>query len=489
MKRYPLLGVLLLSKIAFAADDVSFLTATSTDGQVVVEFMNPPSGSYERTRVIGRNDRFANAFDDIDFGQPLFVVDVVGVQGKRGFVVHSGLPNGDTRFYSVFVFDGESWSQGAFLSAAALDTSGPIRWRFVTSAGATTMSPPGIGSVVLVLSNDKTLYSLERGPDGGSWATGSLPYRLTDVAQHRPAVVPPTGIFDGHDVTFVTTQDGFLNCFNADTGEFLWESQDYGMLTGASGGWFSTFSAPDDIVYLGTRNAGLRNAIVALRAADGREVWRFDDPTGTGIGIIPGGPTIDYARRAAYFASVEFTSGADTVWAVDLLTGEKIWSTPLGSISGSPVQRGLDLYVGDDAGRVHALDVRDGKPRGNFPFDTGGGTIKGYVFPNLVGNELYLSTQNTVWRIHDDGSRVVLDWAAEVPGASIPTYPPGREFLWVGSDDGSLYQLEAKSGTKNSVTLTSGRNPGVGSPSFDLANGLIYVGTENGEVLAVEVPF
>ncbi len=489
MKRYPLLCFLLFSNIALA-DDVSFLTATSTDGQILIEFMNPPLGGYASTRVIGRNDKFAA--DANDFGPPpLFIVDVSGVQGKRSSVIHTGRTNGQPYFYSVFVFDGVSWSSGAFIAAASLDTSGPLRWRFVTSAGATLMSPPGIGSVLLVLSNDKNFYPLGRGPDGGRWATGALPFALSDVGIHRPSVVPPTGPFDGHSVTFITTQDGFLNCFNADTGEFLWKSDDFGMLTGGPGGWFSTFSSgPDDLVYFGTRNAGERNTILAVKISDGKEVWRFDDPSGTGIGIIAGGPTIDYANRAAYFASHEFTAGADTVWAVDLLTGEKLWSTPVESISGSPVQRGLDLYVGTDAGFVHALDVRDGKPKGSFPYHTPGGAIKGFIFPNLAGNELYLSSQNTVRRIHDSGTSVVLDWAADVPGASIPTYPPGREFLWVGSSNGQLYQLEAKNGNAITVTLTNARAPGgVGSPSFDLFNGLIYVGTENGEVLAVEVPY
>lgn len=489
MKRYPLLCFLLLSKIALA-DDVSFLTVTSTNGQNLIEFMNPPFGTYELTRVIGRNDRFATAFDDIDFGQPLFVVDVSGVQGQRSFVVHTGLPNGQPRFYSVFVFDGGGWSPGAFIAAAAVDTSGPIRWRFVTSAGATLMSPPGIGSVLLVLSNDKNFYPLERGPDGGHWATGALPFHLSDVGIHRPSVIPSTGPFDGHSVTFITTQDGFLSCFNADTGEFLWKSEDYGMLTGGPGGWFSTFSSgPDDLVYFGTRNAGERNTIYALDIKDGREVWRFDDPSGTGIGIIAGGPTIDYANRAAYFASHEFTAGADTVWAVDLLTGGKLWSTPVESISGSPVRRGFDLYVGTDAGFVHALDVRDGALKGSFPYHAPGGAIKGFIFPNFAGNELYFSSRDTVRRIHDSGTDVVLDWASDVPGASIPTYPPGREFLWVGSSNGRLYQIDATSGASTFVTLTSGGTPGVGSPSVDLVNGLIYVGTENGEVFAVEVPY
>src|SRR3989304_3919197 len=119
---------------------------------------------------------------------------------------------------------------------------------------------------------------------------------------------------------------------------------------------------------------------------------------------------MDYPKPPAGLASHEFADGADPVWALDLLTGEKLWSTPVGSISGSPVQRGLDLFVGNDAGLVHALDVRDGKPKRNFPYDTVGGTIKGFIFPNLVGTELYLSTQNTVRRIHDDGRSVVLDW-------------------------------------------------------------------------------
>lgn len=488
MKRYLLLCVLLLSKIAFA-DEVSFLTATSRNGENLVEFMNPPLGGYELTRIIGRRDRFATTHTD--FGPPpLFVVDVGGDAGERSRVVHTGLPLGQNHFYTAFVFDGLDWSLGANLAVTAVDTSGAIRWRFVTRAGATLMSPPGIGSVLLVLSNDKNLYPLERGRDGGMWAADALPFGLSEIAQHRPSVVPSTGPWDGHSVTFITTQDGFLSCFNADTGEFLWKSADYGMLTGAPGGWFSIFSrGPDDIVYFGTRNAGERNAIIAVNISDGQEVWRFDDSSGTGIGIIAGGPTIDYNNGAAYFASHEFTAGADTVWAVDLLTGEKLWSTPLESISGSPVQRGLDLYVGTNAGFVHALDIRDGAPKGSFPYHAPGGAIKGFIFPNFSGNELYFSSRDTVRRIQDSGTDVVLNWEADVPGASIPTYPPGREFLWVGSSNGRLYQIGAVSGNSTFITLTSGGMPGVGSPSLDLFNNLIYVGTENGEVFAVEVPY
>jgi hypothetical protein len=85
MKRYPLLCLLLLSNIAYAQNDVEFLTATSRSGENLIEFMNPPLGAYELTRVIGRRDRFAA--DPDDFGPPpLFVADVFGVRGQRSFL-------------------------------------------------------------------------------------------------------------------------------------------------------------------------------------------------------------------------------------------------------------------------------------------------------------------------------------------------------------------------------------------------------------------
>jgi len=486
---FPSCLVFLASSVL--ADDVLFLTATSTNRQNVIEFMNPTTGNYELTRVIGRRDRFASSPNE--FGTPpLFVVDFTGTPGGKGAVPQTGLTNGQTYFYSVFVFDGRGWAEGRHIKAAPVDTvNTPIRWRFATRAGATLMSPPGIGSVLLVISNDKTLYPLERGAGllGGRWASGALPSFLSDVSYHRPPVIPPTGPFADNSVTFISTQDGILHCFNAETGAPLWESPDFGMITGAPVGWFSAFAqAALDRVYVGSRNAGERNQFHAIDMADGQPVWSFDDPNG--IGIIPGSASIDYARGAVYFASHEFAAAADTVWAVDLATGDKIWSTPVGPVSGSPVQRRLNLYVGTDSGLVYALDVRDGTVKPNFPFDTGSASpIKGFIFPNHAGTELYFSTQSTVRRIRDRGTDVAVDWAKEVPGASIPTYPPGGDFVWVGSSDGGLYQLAALTGASTSVPLTSGPTPGIGNPSFDLFHGLIYVGTEDGAVFAVAAPY
>lgn len=495
MRSLPIAVVVLTLSLeiqAVAQDDVPFLTVTSTDRKNVVEFLNPPQGPYFLTRVIGRDDRFAETFDDV--GTPAFLVDVFGTQGEPSFVVHTELQNGQTYFYTAFVFDGtSSWSPGKQVTGTPINPLTGIRWRFFSGTGTTAMSPPGIGSVLLVLSNDKTLYPLTRGLDGGTWAFGAKPLMMGGLAQHRPAVIPRE---ENDNLSLIGAQDGFVRAVDADTGALLWTSDPFGMIQGGPSIWLSRFSgAPDDVVFVGSRNAGERNALHALDGATGATIWSFDDPGGDGIGIISGGASIDYVNGAAYFASHEFAPGAPTVWAVDLATGQKRWATPLGSVSGSPIQRGNDLYVGADDGRIHGLDVSDGSLKLNFPFPTGDGITKGFVFPNFNGLQIYASTQTTIWCLRDVEPVVVKDWShPAIPGPSIPTYPPGSQFLWVGSSDGRLYQLDVTTGNPSKapdtrfVALTSG-SAGVGSPSYDVVNSLVYVGTEDGALYAVHAPF
>jgi len=72
-----------------------------------------------------------------------------------------------------------------------------------------------------------------------------------------------------------------------------------------------------------------------------------------------------------------------------------------------------------------------------------------------------------------------------------PSIPPFvGTALVVGSGDGRPYQLTNLSGatpTQTSVILGAG-TAGVGSPSYDFANNMIYVGNEAGAVYAVSLP-
>jgi outer membrane protein assembly factor BamB len=153
------------------------------------------------------------------------------------------------------------------------------------------------------------------------------------------------------------------------------------------------------------------------------------------------------------------------------------------------------LYVGADDGKVYAFDVNDGAERSNFPFDTHDGPTKGFVFPDFAGDRLYFATVTTVWAVRDVGPVATERWShSGIPDPSIVVYPPGSQYLWVGSSDGRLYQIDVTTGNPaqapdtKSVLLGSGA-AGVGSPSYDVIHKLVYVGTEDGSLYAVAVPF
>lgn len=492
-KALPLL--LLSASVALAQDDVPFLTTTSRSGRVTVEWQNPATGPYGFTRILARTDRYPQSFDDIDLAV-LPAVDKTGTPGLHDSIEHTDLDNGRTYFYAAFVNDGVgNWSAGKRVAGFPAEATWGVLWRFFAGTGTTSMAPPGVGSVVLAVSNDEHVYALAPGPDGGNWAGGAVPFTLQGPAQHRPPIIPANGVTSADNFALVGSQDGYVRALDADGLTELWRSPFFGMVQASPAGWFSTWSGRSlDRVYVGTRVAGARNRIYALEATMGQPVWEFDDPAGAGIGIVSAGATVDYSRERLYLASHAFVEGAPTLWALDLVTGDEIWSTPLGNISGSPIQRGNVLYVGLDDGDVWGVDTDTGDPKLNFPFRTGDGMTKAYPFPDLAGDRVYLSTTTTLWCIRDVEPVVVRRWSfASAASPSTPLYPPGSPYLWLGSSDGRLYQVEVATGTPSqepdfrSVLLGDGGG-GVGSPSYDVRFDLLYAGTEDGAIYAVTAP-
>ncbi|MGD8897127.1 MAG: VCBS repeat-containing protein, partial [Acidobacteriota bacterium] len=99
----------------------------------------------------------------------------------------------DTAYcYSVFVRPTAPgpYSPGRTVKARPFDTtSGPIWWAYAT--GATAVAPPTVGfDGVVALSNDRSVHSLERGINGGTWPSAWVPPILNGVVHSRSPIMP-----------------------------------------------------------------------------------------------------------------------------------------------------------------------------------------------------------------------------------------------------------------------------------------------------------
>ncbi len=109
--------------------------------------------------------------------------------------------------------------------------------------------------------------------------------------------------------------------------------------------------------------------------------------------------------------------------------------------------------------------------------------LKGFIFPQFGTNNLLLSTETLLWSLRDNGGSVTKNWDTSAIGMGKPSTPlfvPGTNAVLVGSDNGRLYQLNATTGSVAGFVQLGDGLSGVGAPSFDVANGMILVGSEAG---------
>jgi len=148
--------------------------------------------------------------------------------------------------------------------------------------------------------------------------------------------------------------------------------------------------------------------------------------------------------------------------------------------------------VGTVSGDVWALNADTGTPLwGPLALDTT--PVKGYIWTDFTSNRVYLSTDGKVHAVSDNGGSAALYWTTPVtvPNASAPILWNGR--VYVGGGNSRLYSIDATSTTPAaplSVVLGDPAVPKVvGSPAYDVPNGLMLAGTDQGAVYGVTIPF
>jgi outer membrane protein assembly factor BamB len=432
-----------------------------------------------------------------------------------------GTPPGldfDTAYcYSVFVRVGATWSPGRTVKARPFnsDPPNPVKWAY--STGGTAVVPPAVGlDAVLAMSNDQTAHALTRGgASGGFWPPLTwVPSPISGVAHSRSPVVPfvlTSPVHAGKSVLFVGDDLGDVHAIDTKTGQSVWggPSSQGKPVVGAPGGLFTQFGGVADLIVVGTRDTSGPNELRGLRVSDGSLVGAPFDAGGK-IGAISGSPAIDYGSQKVYFVSRSLGGSNPTVWCV-LVDGTTPFvpcpgftNRTLDQVNGSPVLRNGRLYFGTEDGTVYSLDATTGG--GDRTFSTGGdGQVKGFVFPNRSNDDLIFATDTKVWSISDTGAATMAEnwqWTTAELTPSVVLYRPQTSYVYVGSRDGKLYELDftyppGAPGFSEVITLGDGRGQ-VGAPSLDVGvappdvspdKKLLIVGSESGVLYGVEVPF
>jgi len=382
-------------------------------------------------------------------------------------------------------------------------STNPTRW--VYSSGASVLIPPGVGSVYAV-GNDRVLHGLVGGAaGGGAWPAGWNPWMTNAPSQSRPPV-PAIPIGTHTKEVFLGAQDGNVYAIDANDGSLIWKTASPlgDMVQAAVGGIFTAYGGAFDLLVAGTRNSSAVNAVYGLNPSTGATKWIFNNGGGaSGIGIIAGDPFFDYAavnpaKNKVYFTSRTMTGGSSgTVWCLDItattatLCSEpgSSWPRALGDIDSAPTLFNNRLYVGNNTGTVYCLNPLTGATI--WSFNVGDGPIKGFVDPDWMAGglpyRLFIATTTKVSALTDNGANATALWSQAIASPSIPLYTGTA--LYAGSSDGKLYELSnlAAAPTVKSTTLGTGTYA-VGSPSYDFANSVAYVGTDQGKLFAVTIP-
>jgi outer membrane protein assembly factor BamB len=120
--------------------------------------------------------------------------------------------------------------------------------------------------------------------------------------------------------------------------------------------------------------------------------------------------------------------------AVDLTTGDQVWSYPVGGSASVAVANGM-VYIGSDDGAIYALDAETGGDP-IWLFATGSAGVHS---PVVAGDEVFFAAGATITSLNRDTGTVV--WQYPV-GDSVTTDPVVLDgYLYIGDRNGYFYAI------------------------------------------------
>ncbi len=292
------------------------------------------------------------------------------------------------------------------------------------------------------------------------------------------------------DSLFVGCDDNKLYALDPASGAVKWEFKTGGPVA-------SSPAVTEGLVYIGSYDG----AFYAIDAATGQERWKF----ATGGERRFSAPHLHGASPAAevmpdpfdfYLSSpvlsggtVYFGSGDHKIYALDARTGARKWEFATDQVvHGSPAVADGVLYAGSWDSRVYALDAATGREKWRFQagtddkihnqegFQSSPAVSGGLVYIGCRDSKLYAldaKTGHQVWAYDNKGSWVI----------GSPAIKDGTVYF-ATADTGLFHAVDARTGAEK-FSVSSNHWPHFSSPV--VAGGLVYVGSHQGRMLAIDI--
>lgn len=306
---------------------------------------------------------------------------------------------------------------------------GQVAWTYQTG-GATESSPAVVGDKVYIGSQDGHLYCLDKYTGAFIWS-----YPTGSIVQSSPAV--------DSGIVYFLSNDGMFYALDANTGAPVWN------LNIGNGPWdWASPAVHGGNVYV----ASSTGMLYSLNAATGAVNWN------TAVGGSPDSP-ISVVNGLVYTGTHNFDNSSATIVAVNESTGVVAWTYDYylyhGGVTGMVNSNGAAVVDGDNNG---LLDTYFGV------YNWGGVSNQAVNIDAATGSET---------------------WTQNINGNSTSTPAVHAGKVFIGSDDGRLYALNAADGSVAWFYQTGGQVwsapavSGDGKVCFGSLDHIVYCVDEN----------